>query len=49
MDSSKFKCKKCGNEKYTVVDLGMMYGDEDWVYLVKCNECGAGERFGEYC
>lgn len=46
---TEFKCEKCGGEKSTIIDLGMMYGDEDWVYLVKCDSCGFSERVGEYC
>jgi len=49
VDSTNFECKRCKSKSYTVVDLGMMYGDEDWVYLIKCNDCGFSERVGEYC
>ncbi len=42
-----FKCPKCGNDKCRVIDLGIMYGDEDWVYLLQCTKCDHGERVGE--
>ncbi|MCR4284806.1 MAG: hypothetical protein NUV97_02040 [archaeon] len=44
-----FKCKKCGNNKCTVHDLGMMYGDEDYLYLLTCTKCDYSERVGDYC
>jgi len=44
-----FKCESCDNDKCTVTDLGMMYGDEDWIYLLKCTNCGWSTRVGEYC
>jgi DNA-directed RNA polymerase subunit M/transcription elongation factor TFIIS len=44
-----FKCKKCGNKSYEITDLGIMYGDEDWIYLMKCTNCGFTERVGDYC
>ncbi len=44
-----FKCKKCGNENARLIDLGMMIGDEDWVYLLQCTKCDYGERVGEWC
>jgi len=50
-DSSghNFKCIKCGNEKCKIIDLGMMYGDEDWVYLLQCTKCDHAERVGSWC
>ena len=42
-----FKCPKCGNKKCNVIDLGIMYGDEDWIYLLRCTNCDYGERVGE--
>ena len=42
-----FKCPKCGNNKCRVIDLGIMYGDEDWIYLLQCTKCDYGERVGE--
>jgi DNA-directed RNA polymerase subunit M/transcription elongation factor TFIIS len=42
-----FKCPKCGNKKCRVIDLGIMYGDEDWIYLLQCTKCDYGERIGE--
>ncbi len=42
-----FKCPKCGNNKCKVTDLGIMYGDEDWIYLLKCTKCDHAERIGE--
>lgn len=42
-----FKCLKCGNNKCRVIDLGIMYGDEDWIYLLQCTKCDHGERIGE--
>ena len=44
-----FKCKKCGNTKCKLIDLGMMIGDEDWVYLLQCTKCDYSERVGEWC
>ena len=44
-----FKCPECGNEKCRVIDLGIMYGDEDWIYLLQCTKCDYGERVGEMC
>jgi len=44
-----FKCKKCGNDKCKLIDLGMMIGDEDWVYLLQCTKCDYGERVGDWC
>jgi len=45
----EFKCKKCGNDKCETTDLGMMFGDEDWVYLLKCTKCSYAERVGDWC
>jgi DNA-directed RNA polymerase subunit M/transcription elongation factor TFIIS len=42
-----FKCKKCGNNKCELIDLGIMYGDEDWIYLLQCTKCDYAERVGE--
>lgn len=42
-----FKCPKCRNNKCELIDLGIMYGDEDWVYLLQCTKCDYGERVGE--
>ncbi len=42
-----FKCPECGNDKCRVIDLGIMYGDEDWIYLLQCTKCDYGERIGE--
>jgi DNA-directed RNA polymerase subunit M/transcription elongation factor TFIIS len=44
-----FKCKKCKNDKCKVIDLGMMFGDEDWVYLLQCTKCDYAERVGDWC
>ena len=44
-----FKCEQCGNDKCKVIDLGIMYGDEDWIYLLKCTKCNYAERVGEMC
>ncbi len=46
-DSVNFICRKCGNKTYEIIDLGIMYGDEDWVYLMECDKCGTSERVGE--
>jgi DNA-directed RNA polymerase subunit M/transcription elongation factor TFIIS len=43
----EFKCPECGNNKCKVIDLGIMYGDEDWIYLLRCTNCDYGERIGE--
>ncbi|MDH3352854.1 MAG: hypothetical protein OEL87_00195 [Nanoarchaeota archaeon] len=43
----EFKCQECGNDKCKVIDLGIMYGDEDWIYLLKCTKCDYAERIGE--
>ncbi|MFH0808702.1 MAG: hypothetical protein V1888_03770 [archaeon] len=45
----EFKCKKCGNDKCEITDLGMMFGDEDWIYLLKCTKCSYAERVGDWC
>jgi len=45
----KFKCDKCENDKCEITDLGMMFGDEDWVYLLKCTKCGHSKRVGDWC
>jgi DNA-directed RNA polymerase subunit M/transcription elongation factor TFIIS len=45
--SMDFVCKKCKNNSYEIIDLGIMYGDEDWVYLMQCSKCGTSERVGE--
>lgn len=45
----EFKCPECGNDKCRVIDLGIMYGDEDWIYLLQCTKCDYGERVGEMC
>jgi len=42
-----FKCPKCGNDKCRVIDLGIMYGDEDWIYLLHCTKCNYAERIGK--
>ena len=42
-----FECPDCGNKKCNVIDLGIMYGDEDWIYLLRCTNCDYGERIGE--
>jgi DNA-directed RNA polymerase subunit M/transcription elongation factor TFIIS len=44
-----FKCKKCENDKCEITDLGMMFGDEDWIYLLKCTKCDHAERIGDWC
>ena len=44
-----FKCDKCGNDKCEITDLGMMFGDEDWVYLLKCTKCSYSKRVGDWC
>lgn len=43
----EFKCQECGNDQCKVIDLGIMYGDEDWIYLLKCTKCDYAERIGE--
>jgi DNA-directed RNA polymerase subunit M/transcription elongation factor TFIIS len=45
----EFKCKECKNDKCKIVDLGMMFGDEDWVYLLQCTKCDYAERVGDWC
>ncbi len=45
----EFKCTKCGNDKCKIIDIGMMFGDEDWVYLTKCTKCDYSERVGDWC
>jgi DNA-directed RNA polymerase subunit M/transcription elongation factor TFIIS len=45
----EFKCKKCGNDKCQTTDLGMMVGDEDWIYLLTCTKCGHSKRIGDWC
>jgi len=45
----EFECKKCKNDKCKIVDLGMMFGDEDWVYLLQCTKCDYSERVGDWC
>ena len=49
IQGSDFKCPKCGNKSYEITDLGIMYGDEDWIYLKKCTNCGFTERVGDEC
>ena len=44
-----FKCPECGSDKCRVIDLGIMYGDEDWIYLLQCTKCDYGERVGNMC
>jgi DNA-directed RNA polymerase subunit M/transcription elongation factor TFIIS len=44
-----FKCQECGNDRCKIIDLGMMIGDEDWVYLLQCTKCDYSERIGEWC
>jgi len=44
-----FKCKDCGNTTSKLIDLGMMFGDEDWVYLLQCTKCEYAERVGSWC
>ena len=44
-----FKCQECGNDKCKVIDLGMMIGDEDWIYLLQCTKCDYSERVGSWC
>ena len=44
-----FKCEKCENTNCKLIDLGMMIGDEDWVYLLQCTKCNYSERIGDWC
>ena len=31
-----FKYENCGNKSYKIIDIGIKYGDEDWIYLKEC-------------
>lgn len=42
-----FDCKKCDNRKGEVMDAGIRYSDEDWIYLVRCTKCGYTTRWGK--
>lgn len=48
-EGHNFICKECKNDKCKVIDLGMMIGDEDWVYLLQCTKCEYSERVGDWC
>jgi len=39
-------CKKCGYDKSEIVDVGVLYSDEDNLILLKCGKCGFSERIG---
>lgn len=38
------KCKKCGYGKAQVIDVGILYSDEDNLILLQCGKCGYSER-----
>lgn len=40
-------CKKCGYDKAQVIDVGILYSDEDYLILLKCGKCGHAERVGK--
>jgi len=40
------KCKKCGHGKAQIIDVGVLYSDEDNLILLKCGKCGFSERIG---
>jgi DNA-directed RNA polymerase subunit M/transcription elongation factor TFIIS len=42
----KHTCKKCGYDKAQVIDVGILYSDEDNLILLKCGKCGFSERIG---
>lgn len=37
-------CKKCGNDKAEIIDLGERMNNESSVYIFKCLKCGYSER-----
>ncbi len=40
------KCKKCGHTGADVIDVGVLFSDEDHLILLKCGNCGFSERVG---
>ncbi len=40
-------CKKCGYNKAQIIDMGVFYGDEDNLILLKCGRCNFSERIGK--
>lgn len=40
------KCKKCGHIGVEIIDVGILYSDEDNLILLKCGKCGFSERLG---
>lgn len=40
------KCKKCGHIGAQVIDVGVLFSDEDHLILLKCGNCGFSERVG---
>ena len=41
------ECEKCGHKKAEVIDVGVLYSDEDNLILLKCGKCGYSERVGK--
>lgn len=41
------RCKKCGHDKAEIIDVGVLYSDEDNLFLLKCGKCGYSERLGK--
>jgi DNA-directed RNA polymerase subunit M/transcription elongation factor TFIIS len=39
-------CQKCGYDKAQLIDVGILYSDEDNLILLKCGKCGFSERIG---
>ena len=44
-DSNEFAtykntCRKCGYNKAEIIDVGVLYSDEDNLILLKCGKCG---------
>lgn len=40
------KCKKCGHTGAEIIDVGVLFSDEDHLILLKCGKCGFSERQG---
>jgi DNA-directed RNA polymerase subunit M/transcription elongation factor TFIIS len=39
-------CKKCGHIGAEIIDVGILFSDEDHLILLKCGKCGFSERQG---
>ena len=40
------KCRKCGHVGAEVIEVGVLFSDEDHLTLLKCGKCGFSERLG---